>query len=492
MKRFSILAIALAVAAIASGCTPPPRTSELETIDEKTGYRHTPTTRKTVVVAAFSGGGTRAAALAYGTLIELKKQALPNGTRLIDRVESVSSVSGGSVTAAYWALNGPDGLDRLKDEFLVQNVQRQLIVKGLSPLTWAMWATPAYSRIDLLRAYFDDLFDRATYQRLVDRGKRPFLVVNATDMATGYVFSFTQEQFDLLCADLAKFKLADAVAASAAYPVLLTALSLKNHSPCKAQKNACKRNGAQKDVPKERKWICGEEGPRPDWVVKDLNADPKTDLRTLLRARRALNFLNEDNRTQYAHLLDGGIADNLGLSLPLTVLGDQDEPNLPKAQPNRMDDQKQPCVVIAVNARSQPANNYGTFSAPPGISSTILTTVGAAIDSTSLLLTDKLLQYPESGTCVNDRGAPGFSVVQVGFDFIQDDKCRRWFQNISTSWALSDPEIDALIRIGGALLRESESYKKLVRDLGGTVEDGDKVGDICENAASQFAKVHAE
>ncbi len=436
----------------------------------------------------------RAAALAYGTLMELKKQALPNGTRLIERIESVSSVSGGSVTAAYWALNGPDGLDGLKDEFLVQNVQRQLIIKGLSPFTWAALATPAYSRIDLLSAYLHKLFDRATYQRLIDRGEPPFLVVNATDMATGYVFSFTQDQFDLLCADLAKFRLADAVAASAAYPVLLTALSLKNHSPCKAQENACKPNETWKDVHEERKWICGKQGPRPYWLVRDLNADPRTDLRTLLRARRALNFLNEDNRTRYAHLLDGGIADNLGLSLLLTVLGDRDGTQVPKVRPHGKDDQqdKKPCVVIAVNARSQPANSYGTRDTPPGISNTILTTVGAAIDSTSLLLTDKLLQYPESVTCVNDRGEPGFSVVQVGFDIIQDDKCRRWFQNISTSWALADPEIDALIRIGGALLRGSESYKKLVDDLGGTVEDGDKVDDICENSASQFAKVHAE
>ena len=48
-------------------------------------------------------------------------------------------------------------------------------------------------------------------------------------MDSGHTFAFTQEWFHLLCADLRSVKLADAVAASAAYPGALTAVPLKNH-----------------------------------------------------------------------------------------------------------------------------------------------------------------------------------------------------------------------------------------------------------------------
>jgi NTE family protein len=51
----------------------------------------------------FSGGGTRAAALAYGVLKELKETTIVSGgqrIRLLDEVDSISSVSGGSFTAA--------------------------------------------------------------------------------------------------------------------------------------------------------------------------------------------------------------------------------------------------------------------------------------------------------------------------------------------------------------------------------------------------------
>ena len=59
------------------------------------------------LVVAFSGGGTRAAALAYGILEALEKVKIPGINKprtLLDEVDSISSVSGGSFTAAYYGL----------------------------------------------------------------------------------------------------------------------------------------------------------------------------------------------------------------------------------------------------------------------------------------------------------------------------------------------------------------------------------------------------
>ena len=51
------------------------------------------------------------------------------------------------------------------------------------------------------------------------------------------VFSFTQPTFDLLRSDLVRFRLADAVAASAAFPTVFVT-TLVNYSPCPAQGEA--------------------------------------------------------------------------------------------------------------------------------------------------------------------------------------------------------------------------------------------------------------
>ena len=55
------------------------------------------------MVLSFSGGGTRAAALAYGVLQGLRDTTIAvdgKSRRVLDEVDYVSSVSGGSFTAA--------------------------------------------------------------------------------------------------------------------------------------------------------------------------------------------------------------------------------------------------------------------------------------------------------------------------------------------------------------------------------------------------------
>src|SRR5688500_6961350 len=60
-----------------------------------------------IIGLAFSGGGTRAAAFSFGVLKGLSEVRTTDRGRsvsLIDRVDFVSGVSGGSVTAAYFGL----------------------------------------------------------------------------------------------------------------------------------------------------------------------------------------------------------------------------------------------------------------------------------------------------------------------------------------------------------------------------------------------------
>ena len=73
------------------------------------------------------------------------------------------------------------------------------------------------------------IFDERTYADLLGQGTRPFIVINATDVARRQRFQFTQEDFDLLGSDLSSLPAGWAVAASSAYPILLSPLRLKYH-----------------------------------------------------------------------------------------------------------------------------------------------------------------------------------------------------------------------------------------------------------------------
>ena len=79
---------------------------------------------------------------------------------LLDDVDVISSVSGGSFTAAHYALFGADGFKRFEDDFLYRNIQGDLIARALAPWNWARLLRPDYSRIDLAA----DLYDEAIFK----------------------------------------------------------------------------------------------------------------------------------------------------------------------------------------------------------------------------------------------------------------------------------------------------------------------------------------
>src|SRR5947208_5361898 len=246
------------------------------------------------VVLAFSGGGTRAAALSYGVLEELAKTEIVwegNRRRLLDEVDLISSVSGGSFTAAYYALYGDRIFGDFETGFLKRNIQGRLLALYCSPVNWVRLASRKFSRIDMVAEYYDrHLFGGHTFGDLVAQGRRPFLMINATDMSLGSRFEFTQDQFDLLCSDLSSFPLGRAVAASSAFPILLSPLTLRNYA------GRC-------------------DSPGPDWVQSAL-ADPAASARRRNQALEARAYLDSTKRP-FIHLLDGGLADDLGLRGPL-------------------------------------------------------------------------------------------------------------------------------------------------------------------------------
>src|SRR5262245_17107965 len=245
-----------------------------------------------LVLLAFSGGGTRAAALSYGVLEELRRTPIVvNGHQhsLLDEVDLVAGVSGGSFTALAYALYGERLFDEYQHRFLKRDVQGELIRRVLSPTSWFRLASDRYGRSELAADYYDEiLFGGATFSDLTSLDA-PVAVVTGTDLTTGARFEFSQDTFDLLCSDLGSVRLARAAATSSAVPVVLSPVTYRNY-------------GGK----------CGAT--LPTWVQDVANKDhvERPAGRALLRYRDFKALEDSANRP-YLHIVDGAISDNLGL-----------------------------------------------------------------------------------------------------------------------------------------------------------------------------------
>ena len=92
-----------------------------------------------LLALTFSGGGTRAAAFSYGVLQELAETPVViegRERRLLDEVDLISSVSGGSFTSAYYGLFGDQIFRDFEPVFLRKNVQARLAFEVLRPRNW--------------------------------------------------------------------------------------------------------------------------------------------------------------------------------------------------------------------------------------------------------------------------------------------------------------------------------------------------------------------
>ena len=99
--------------------------------------RRTRTDKENLVILAFSGGGTRAAAFSYGVLEFLRRTEIvgPKGNkvRLLDQVDVITGVSGGSFTALAYGLYGDKLFADYEQRFLKRNVQGEIIARAFSP-----------------------------------------------------------------------------------------------------------------------------------------------------------------------------------------------------------------------------------------------------------------------------------------------------------------------------------------------------------------------
>ena len=236
---------------------------------------------------AFSGGGTRASAFAHGMLQELRTTAREDygANGLLEHVELVSGVSGGSVTAAYYGLHGPRGLNRYREAYLVQNAEKYMANSPYNPMTIARGLSGgANSRATFARFLDESILKGATFGDLARRG-HAVTWINAADVANNTPFLFSSETFDALCSDLSALPVSEAVAASAAFPLVFSPIVLEAHT------NSCNYT-------------------EPGWLTTArFNPEASSAMKAYAQT---LESYRDPAKVKFVKLLDGGITDNFG------------------------------------------------------------------------------------------------------------------------------------------------------------------------------------
>lgn len=445
-----------------SGCASiyAPQNKPLDQVSPQQGYRSINQfgdVGNVAVYLTFSGGGTRAAALSYGVLQELRDTrigATDTPVRLLDEVDQISSVSGGSFTAAYYGLFGDEIFTRYEQDFLRQSVQSSLIRKALSPSQWYRSLFTGFDRTELAIDYYDTQVFRG--KTFADMRQHPLITINATDVSVGNRFAFHQEYFDLICSDLDKIKVARAVTASSAVPVLFPSIVLKNYAgKCDLSQSPIGPLLSQK----------AEKSYREQRLVEDFST-----------------YLDREKRP-YIHLVDGGISDNLGVRALL------DRVELLKLK--HLDREKPPSniLIIIVDAKVKPARSIDMSAEKPSISTMVDAVSSVQIDryteESTALVTDTINKIKQQSPDLAEKTR--FHVVKVRLVSEKRKQLTDYLNSLPTSLELSNEEIDALILSGRTLLRESPEFRAFLEEpaiQGKTLTSNEQTPPACKGLDS--------
>ena len=475
-RRSAILAILAALACVACGtrAVDYPLTSTNEDRRKIAADADHP-----FVVLAFSGGGSRAAALAAGVTARLEgiTYRTPSGAsrNLSQDVAVVSSVSGGSVYATYLALHGA-GAQRARDfQTQIQDFDGIGYLTGrfLNPLTWIGLRLERRTRIELLQDMLTRLLNTNATLATLNTPGQPLVLLNAADLVSGQVFTFDPRTLDDLCMSYDQIPLTLATTASAAFPVAFSPVLLQNNSyvdmaGCPARQNP--------------PVVWRNQLTEPDARYIDLEAFRLARYRDSLRAGR----YNEPNtgdpapfrRPEYVRLVDGGVVDNLGLTAVRREFFAERSP----ANLALLTDPRNPklrhLVIIVVNSRSDPVNSLDGSDQRLRIPRFGFTVAGSLVDSASAgaastfrgfmlnLVADRAVMLSENNPGGNFEIYP----IDIDFDQLPDatkeqlDRQNK-VKSIATSWTLEDGDVRLLDEVAGELLWRHPCFNKLVADL---------------------------
>jgi NTE family protein len=409
-----------------------------------------------VVALSFSGGGLRASAYSYGVIEGLANTPGRQGRMLLDDVTFITSVSGGSITAAYYGLNGRDTLSTFRDRVLRRDGEAQLRFSLLNPVNIARLISGGLNDRENLREWLEQhVFQGATFADIYRR-RKPEVWINATNVYHRIAFPFHERVFEMLCSDLSQLPVAEAVYASMAVPIFFAPAILEKHP--------------------ERCVV-----PIPERIA---NGHSRVDMPLALRAvsRAVIDFRSLD-KGRYVKLIDGGVTDNFGLAAifqsrlalgtPYGPLTERDAVKLKKM------------LFIVVDAGQSPQTNWNqTLDGPSGIE-LASAAIDTALDANARTsydafvpmmrawqddivryrcgLTREAAEALGAGANWNCRDV-AIEVTRFAFDMLEPTRAAK-LAAIPTRLKLPDAEVDSLIAAGRDSVRESVVIKRFQQDV---------------------------
>ena len=411
-----------------------------------------------VIGLAFSGGGTRAAAFAFGALQQLERTPSPRaGQRrdLLDHVSIVSGVSGGSIIAAYYGLKGRAAMADFREAYLTQDLMAELQTR-VSLINVGRALGGGINTDNRLRDWFNaHLFHDANFGTLIARG-RPIVLINATDIYSRTPFLFAPVTFAAMCSDLSEYPVAGAVAASAAVPGAFAPIIIETFP------GECKT-------------------PLPPGIVQAANnpaAAPQ--LRSFAEALER----SRTGKVKYVKLLDGGLVDNYGLSgitIARAASGTPFGPLRPEEAVNM-----RRFLFLVVDAGRGPQGDWSqTLEGPSGkelVGAVIDTIIDASTRSSFAAFEATMREWREElvrwrcGLKPVDvarlRGKAGLwncrdvkiTVSRVSFDQLDAERAKR-LNEVPTSFTLPAATVDELAQAGGEALQANPAYRTFLKEM---------------------------
>jgi NTE family protein len=465
--------------AVLAGCATRPVNPPIEHFDAGKSYRVERTSENaednaTLVILAFSGGGTRAAAFSYGVLETLRDMQVTTKSgrrvRVLDTVDVITGISGGSFTALAFGLHGDKLFDVYETSFLKRNVQGELVNRAVNPFNWPSLGSTGWGRSELAANFYDEiLFNGATFHDL--RRDGPRILVSATDLADGTRVIFNPENFDVLCTNLSNLRLARAAAASSAVPVVLSSITIDNYGG-----------------------TCGYQPPPWTALFTDAPNRPRPAARTVKRLQELQAFADRKERP-YLHLVDGGVSDNVGMRGVLDVLSTFEALHtLGQKTPY---DHVRNIFIFVVNSLATPPNDWNKREDPPGLVDVLLKATGTPIDRYSYdtvetlrdiqarwaalrEVRDAIKPYPALGEKLQAvMRAPDITirVIDVSFDALPDKAERAYLNTLPTSFVLDAEAVDRLrVAARNAILASPEVTRLIDNGALRMVGPGPNVG----------------
>ena len=383
--------------------------------------------------------------------------------RLLDAVDVITGVSGGSFTALAYGLYGEKLFADYEQRFLKRDVQGELIARAFSPTNWGKLSSSSWGRSELAEALYDEiLFNGATFGDL-KRGNGPFIIVSATDLSSGARFPFTQTIFNVLCSDVEAVPLSRAAAASSAVPVVLSPVTINNYGgTCNFDVAAV--GGALRRL-RESAAARGarDPGAAGSRGLRRRHSSPVPAPGGRRRVRQR-GHAQRARRDAVARGLHGA-----GIPTPL--------------------DHVRRIIVLVVNSLSSPPVKWDESDSPPGTVDVLLKSVGVPIDHYSYeaveLLKDISARWQtirevrnlagcsanaNSPVCSKVRGPDAdIYAIDVSFAALADTAERDYLNRQPTSFVLPGEAVDRLRAAAGTIILASPEFQRLLKDVGATV-----------------------